>query len=306
MAFWWVNQGSTWRQEIHCGFMWSPKTNKGDVPSVYYDNMLRVRNGDVVFSYFKGRIGAIGLITDEAVSSGKPDFGSAGRHWSQDGWEVLVNYEVLDQPVDPRLLLDLYNQTSVSHGPMNDEGKVTLAYLFALNESFGSALLEICGSEIVDHLRAPSIERQADELVIDEHELFADDNLTRTERRQLTLARIGQGLFKARVAELEPACRITGLSLQKHLVASHVKPWRDSSSEERLDGANGLLLSPHVDHLFDRGLLSFRDRGDPLWSVKTPEDVIARWHLTVVQPPRPFRSRQRAYLEYHRDVVFQT
>ncbi len=305
MAFWWVNQGSTWRKEILGGFMWSPKTNKGGIPSVYYDNMLRVRNDDVVFSYFKGRIGAVGLITDEAVSSEKPDFGSAGQHWSQVGWEVLVNYEVLDPPVDPRLLLDLYNQTGGSHGPMNGEGQVTMAYLFALDATFGSSLLELCGSEIVERLRAPSIERHAAELLRDERDLLTNDRLTRTERRQLTLARIGQGIFKDRVAELEPACRITGLSLRKHLVASHVKPWRDSTSAERLDGANGLLLSPHVDHLFDGGFLSFRDRGDPLWSVKTPEEVIARWHLTVVQPPRPFRSRQRTYLEYHRDVIFQ-
>jgi hypothetical protein len=29
-------------------------------------------------------------------------------------------------------------------------------------------------------------------------------------------------------------------------------PWRDSSNEQRLDGENGLLLTPTVDHLFDK------------------------------------------------------
>jgi hypothetical protein len=28
-----------------------------------------------------------------------------------------------------------------------------------------------------------------------------------------------------------------------------------------LDGYNGLLLTPHIDHLFDRGYLSFEDDG---------------------------------------------
>ena len=31
-----------------------------------------------------------------------------------------------------------------------------------------------------------------------------------------------------------------------------VKPWKDSTDYEKLDGDNGLLLAPHVDHLFDR------------------------------------------------------
>ncbi|MFM7268866.1 MAG: HNH endonuclease, partial [Cyanobium sp.] len=65
-----------------------------------------------------------------------------------------------------------------------------------------------------------------------------------TERDALTKARLGHGLFRHRVAEREPACRVTGLARQQFLVASHIKPWRDCDNRERLDGANGLLLSP--------------------------------------------------------------
>jgi len=46
-----------------------------------------------------------------------------------------------------------------------------------------------------------------------------------------------------------------------HLVASHCKPWRDSTNEERLNGENGLLLTPSIDHLFDRGFISFENTG---------------------------------------------
>jgi hypothetical protein len=42
-----------------------------------------------------------------------------------------------------------------------------------------------------------------------------------------------------------------------HLKARHIKPWRHASDAERLDGANGLLLSPHIDHLFDEGYITF-------------------------------------------------
>ena len=50
---------------------------------------------------------------------------------------------------------------------------------------------------------------------------------------------------------------MTRVNEPRHLRASHIKPWRDATDVERLDGSNGLLLSPHIDHLFDEGYLMF-------------------------------------------------
>ena|ERR1700688_3467964 len=61
--------------------------------------------------------------------------------------------------------------------------------------------------------------------------------------------------------QVENRCRITGVTNPIHLRASHCKPWRDSSNEERISGENGLLLTPTMDHLFDRGFISFEDSG---------------------------------------------
>ena len=66
---------------------------------------------------------------------------------------------------------------------------------------------------------------------------------------------------KDRVSKIETKCRITGVENPVHLIASHCKPWRDSTNEERLDGENGLLLTPSIDHLFDRGFIGFEDNG---------------------------------------------
>src|SRR5665213_372790 len=82
-----------------------------------------------------------------------------------------------------------------------------------------------------------------------------------TERLALILARNGQSLFKARVAKIETRCRVAGVDNPVHLRASHCKPWRDATNEERLNGENGLLLTPSVDHLFDRGFIGFEDDG---------------------------------------------
>ena len=94
-----------------------------------------------------------------------------------------------------------------------------------------------------------------------------------TERDALTKARIGQGRFRCDVSKvwgIGEVCALTGLAIPELLTASHVRPWRDSSNEQRLDPCNGLLLVAHADRLFDRNLLSFREERDELRSVIHP------------------------------------
>jgi hypothetical protein len=123
------------------------------------------------------------------------------------------------------------------------------------------------------------------------------------ERQQISQARRGQGVFKYNVRLIESGCRLTGVSVPRHLRASHIKPWKDSDDFEKLDGANGLLMSPHVDHLFDRGLISFRDDGEVLRSSTLETEVMRRWSLDKVNSAGPFSVEQSRYLEYHRDLI---
>jgi hypothetical protein len=142
----------------------------------------------------------------------------------------------------------------------------------------------------------------------EEHEmnrLRADTAIQDTTRQAVVLARRGQGLFKQRVMEIERACRITGVNRVEHLRASHCKPWRDATNEERLDGENGLLLTPNADHLFDRGFLGFDDNGDLLISPVAHTESLAKMGLTPHRKVNVggFSEGQRRYLEFHRENV---
>lgn len=129
--------------------------------------------------------------------------------------------------------------------------------------------------------------------------------LESTEREQLTSARVGQGLYRKRLEEIETRCRLTGLSELAHLRASHIKPWRACTDAEKLDGNNGLLLSPHVDHLFDQGYISFSDTGDLLVSTSLKPSVLALWKLAQETNVGIFNPAQRSYLAYHRQNIFR-
>jgi putative restriction endonuclease len=89
-------------------------------------------------------------------------------------------------------------------------------------------------------------------------------------------------------------------------VGSHIKPWRDSENAERLDGENGLLLTPSIDHLFDRGFISFKNDGAVLISPVADERSLKRMGVEAGMGAGELSRGQRGYLEFHRDEMFLT
>ena len=138
-----------------------------------------------------------------------------------------------------------------------------------------------------------------------EKEIQQNTSLQSTEKTQLSKSRRGQGIFRTNLERIEKSCRLTGLDAKEHLVASHIKPWRDSTNFERLDGYNGLLLSPHIDRLFDKGYISFNDNGDLLISRLTNQDVLKKWRIDAIKNVGSFNEKQKSYLLYHREHIFK-
>jgi hypothetical protein len=306
VTFWWVNQNQTWRHEIYGGYLWSPKLDAKGRHNRSYDNMTRLQPGDIVFSHFAGALRYVGVVIEQAESSRKPDFGFAGDYWSDEGWSVNVRFVELVTSIKPQDHLDLYNQFAPErYGPMNEQGRVNQQYLFEIPTVLGDYYLDLSrfNEELIkDAVRYdPSIEN----LIQEAEQILNDPALTITERHVLARARVGQGIYKEQVRRFEPSCRLTGLTEPNYLIASHMKPWRESNNTERLDGHNGLLLSPHVDHLFDRGLITFTNSGRVVASTRLNTVVPQLWKLDLSQEGKRFSRKQIPYLEYHRDEVFQ-
>ena len=141
-----------------------------------------------------------------------------------------------------------------------------------------------------------------------EKAIQADNTILETERIALVRARVGQGQYRQNLMAIETQCRITGVKDPRLLRASHIKPWRScATNAERLDGNNGLLLSPTVDHLFDRGYLSFTDAGGVMLSPLIDAADFGRLGLSSAAAATfgSFSLEQSVFLEYHRRVVFK-
>lgn len=104
---------------------------------------------------------------------------------------------------------------------------------------------------------------------------------------------------------VEHQCRLTLVENPTHLRASHCKPWRDSNNEERLNGENGLLLTPSIDHLFDRRFISFEDNGRLIVSPVAHHPSLNRMGVETdrIVNVGPFSEGQRTFLDYHRNTV---
>jgi len=306
MKYWWVNQKKTHKQEIPGGFLWSPKTRIDGARNQFYDNMTLMEVGDVVFSYYLGEIKAIGVVTEQAQTAMKPDFGKAGENWSSEGWYVKVEYRPLDNPVKPKehisTLLPLMPE---KYAPLKENGDGREFYLTELPELFAKELEGLIGSEVDDKVALLTGEIELlSEAVIDaglEEALIGRTDIGPTTKSQLVKSRRGQGIFKSNVRLNEKGCRVTGITNIKHLIASHIKPWSESSDTEKLNGCNGLLLAPHIDHLFNNGMIGFSDDGDLIISSRLDVSVLKAWGIEKVLNVGKFKLEQKTFLAYHRE-----
>lgn len=129
--------------------------------------------------------------------------------------------------------------------------------------------------------------------------------LSRTERQAVINARLGQGAFRQALFDRCPACALTGCDVPAALRASHIKPWRDATNEERLDPSNGLLLRADIDALFDVGLITFDEDGKIVLSKNLGVEELLGFGLDRAARLRVEGHAMVAYLLHHRRHVFQ-
>jgi len=312
--YWWVNHKQTFDHEINGNYVWAPKVKRDGRNSHFYDNLRRAAPGDIIISFAHAAVNYIGKVADFALSSPKPDsFGNAGQAWLDDGWMLPVVWHKLENSFKPSLFADALPALLRSkYAPVQANGRGNQgAYLSEIDQSLLKFLLGKVATAsdlkfLNDYsiLELPDIADDIDEII--EQQLLVSQSLSATDKVQIIKARRGQGLFRANVQQQEFACRVTGVASGFLLIASHIKPWRSClDSNERLDGNNGLLLTPHVDRLFDRGYITFDHAGGLVVSSKIEADNIVRLGISVENfSALPFNYEKQKYLDYHRGNVF--
>lgn len=147
------------------------------------------------------------------------------------------------------------------------------------------------------------IEENSEKLVVDEEIkiIRTDSSLSATEKQSLILSRYGQGRYRSELITMWGKCCISHFKDVRLLTASHIKPWRISNNQERLDPYNGLLLLPNFDKLFDDGFISFNNQGKILISAEVTEREKLNLHNKITIK---IFEKHSFYLNYHRNNLF--
>lgn len=185
--------------------------------------------------------------------------------------------------------ISLPNVTSLSIMKLKKEGRKY--FYFKLEADF-----EILGIDIEE------------EIWEEEQKIRRSAELSPVEKQMLYYARIGQGKYRKQLLEEISCCPFTLVDDKHLLIASHIKPWKNSTNEEKLDPKNGFAFTPTYDRLFDQGYISFTDNKELLVSPWLSKANISRLNLeagmVIAKLPGIDDTRKR-YLAYHRKNIFK-
>lgn len=289
MQYFFVNHSQTHKDELGDGYLWSPKTKSNGESHWSYNNMKKVKPGDIVFSFAETEVKAIGYATSEAYTAPKPV--GFSEIWDQSGWKIDVDFERINHPFRLKEDLDEFrHMLPVKYSPisLNNGNGNQGCYLANISSDFADYLIKksdfIFEIESAD-VTSLSIENRA------------------TEKLGTVRQRIGQSEFRKRLLNMhDRRCQLTGTSIPELLRASHIKPWSDSVGTERLDPHNGLLLASHVDALFDKGLITFTSEGNILFARNDIEEF-----FDCNQIPKKlsnFSIQSQKYMKHHNNKIF--
>jgi hypothetical protein len=292
LAYWWVSQNRTYKHEKEGGYLWAPKIDRAGNTPFHWENMLKVKPGDLIFSYKGQKIVSISIAKTSAYDSPRPEQFSQEIAWNEDGYKIDSDYQDLNPPIILKnVIQDLMPLLPSQYSPITRTGAGMVGYLFSIPSRAGQFLLRLIpngnGFEIINSGIRNTVP-------------------TQTERNAIIQSRIGQGKFREKLMNLWGSqCCLTGVRIQKILRASHIKPWSDSNNEERLDTYNGLLLSPVYDALFDAGLITFEDNGQIKMSAALTPREASKIGVTGAEKIHNLSEKHLHYLRYHRQEVFE-
>lgn len=124
MAYFWVNQGITYKEEKKGSFLWAPKLTAQKKKQHHWETMYSVQEGDIVFSYANGYIKAYSTVVKCAYDSLKPFKDGNETSWERAGNKIeLLFNELKNQILLKDINEDLLKLLELKYSPINKHGK---------------------------------------------------------------------------------------------------------------------------------------------------------------------------------------
>lgn len=167
--------------------------------------------------------------------------------------------------------------------------------------------------EIYNHISASRRNECLQDLYIKDLNIFSNalnksPFIKKEDKKYLIKVRCNQGIFRERlILKYNHECPLTVLRNENVLIASHIKPYSNCKTmEEKIDVENGILLSSLADGFFDKGLMTFSNEGEIIFSNKllAEDKKIFINHLKKENIHLELSQKMLKNMEHHRKNVF--
>ncbi|MGF6947888.1 putative restriction endonuclease [Neobacillus sp. B4I6] len=303
MNYFLVFQNKSYKEERTGGYLWAPQKNENGQTFHHWTDMKIIQKTNIIFNSYNGKLVSVLIAKENCKEHERPTGLNQLDLWEKDGWIVNAEYIDLEEPITYKdYMEDILRLQDKKYAPFNKSGRGNTGYLFRVSTELANFLFEIIERTNGISRERFRIENNIPEEIINqiENDLDSVTTLDKTERETIIKSRIGQSAFKKALLAIEKKCRICGVTDERFLVASHIKPWSESNNQERLDVNNGLLLCPNHDALFDKGYISFDETGNVM--IKDSLDETTKILLNINETMRiKMTERQRNYMKWHRE-----
>ncbi|WP_242292745.1 HNH endonuclease [Bacillus cereus group sp. BfR-BA-01441] len=297
-----VMQGHTYQEEKKLGIIWSPKKDKGGNVPHSWKRMMEVKKGDQVFHYVKGNIVAVSIAVE---GCNKPSSMKSHDQWNDEGYLVPLQYYELDTLINIRENFEVISQLlPIKYSPFQSDANGNQGYLYPCNEELALKLMELIGDANIYKINDEQLELAVDPVRRIENNTLIPV-IAETESEVKAKIRIGQQKFREELMGIwKRKCALCGINLPELLRASHSKPWKDSTSMERLDPYNGVLLCCNHDALYDKGFITFDGQGRLHISSLIVETDYLKFGL-IPKTKIGIQPENKLYFKWHKRNIFK-
>ncbi|WP_277584427.1 HNH endonuclease [Psychrobacillus antarcticus] len=299
-----VMQGETYQAERDLGIIWSPQQDSGGQVPHSWLRMKEVNEGDRFFHYVKGNIVAISVAKTGCQEITKSSYLKSHKHLTDSGYLVELEYHELEEPLN---ILSNYHEIlallPIKYSPFQHDGNGNPGYLYPCNEQLVIKLLELISDLNIYQVDEEQLELAIGTVRRSERNTFVP-LIAEMESEAKLMIRKGQEKFKKELLPLwENKCALCDIELPILLQASHSKPWKDSTHNERVDPYNGLLLCRNHDALYYKGYIAFDGQGRLHISSSIPEDDYLIYNI---YPKKKVARHEehKPYFKWHLKNIF--
>jgi 5-methylcytosine-specific restriction enzyme B len=131
--FWWVNQGKSFQKAKEEGCIWAPKENRRGKTEFHWENVFRVKKGDIIFNYANRKIRAVSIAQSDGYENIRTK-SSYSDPWGDEGWRADLSYYEIAPPIPVEDIGSSIAKLNFKYGPIDRTGGANQGYLYKLNK----------------------------------------------------------------------------------------------------------------------------------------------------------------------------